>query len=605
MKFDEAEVKAWVAGVLRGIYQPLPKEEIWEWAERTLRIPATENEELAGTLWSSAYTPYVREIMRWVKRPGKGEFWVKKSSQVGITMACLIIICWMIVHAPANTLYAIDSAAEATRISKTRLKRWIEDNKLLEKIGEGTGEELANLTYTLRGMTVYLIGAHSAGAWKNKSVAFCILDELDEHELLEGTGSTVNEARSRLKRPRNAKLIGFSTPGRQDHIHGLWEKGTREEIHIPFPCCNHYQPLKWENLHFGDKEFRDLAGDYDRDAILAGAYFRCELCGGKLLDEQKRKAMQSFRSVPTNPDARPEHRSMHLWDAYSPWVSFGALALEWIDAQGNETLKEGFMRNRRGERYERHGKQLRHSDVLAMKHPTHLRGQLGFVPLLVLQATDLQGEVQKSVKVAIDESWHLHVIDWRETAYLEEAVDWAYDPIPGPDGAEFIVTDGFIDEGHRMKDVREICLEHCPMFWPVKGRGDSQIQHLVTTSEKWVRGDEFILTYHINEHSFKWELLSLIGDLKRRIEKGERRMWIPADTEDHDPFVAELCNERPEICPKTKRWVWPKKPKGANDYWDCLKYILALLSIKQPIIRREGATREYTLKPREEAMYRP
>jgi phage terminase large subunit GpA-like protein len=601
VKFDEAAVKAWVAGVLRGIYQPLPKEEIWEWAERTLRIPATENEELAGTLWSSSLTPYVRELMRWVKRPGKGEFWIMKSSQVGFTMACLIIICWMIVHQPANTLYAINSVTEATRISKTRLKRWIEDNRLLDQVGEGSSDDLSNLTYTLRGMTVYLIGAHSAGAWKNKSIALCILDELDEHEHLEGTGSTVNEARSRLKRPKNAKLIGFSTPGRMDHIHGLWEKGTQEEVHLPFPCCQHFQPLKWDNLVFGTKEFRDLAGDYDREKIRLGAHFKCELCGRPFLDEQKRKALQACRSVATNDKGNPSMRSLHLWDAYSPFVTFGDLALEWIDAQGDETLKEGFMRNRRGQRYERHGKELKHSDVLALRNPLYARGQLHFEPVLLAQLVDIQGDLQKTVKVAFDEKGDIFLIDWKETAYLEEAVDWAYDPVPGPADSEWIVTCGFIDEGHKMKEVREICLDHTPVFWPVKGRGDSQIQHLIATSEKWVRGDDYILTYHINEAQFKWQLLTLIADHKRRAEKGEMRLHLPHDVDEHDPIIAELCNERPENNTKTKKWEWKKK--GPNDFWDCVKYGLALWSVMRPLIQREGATREYQLRPREEAVH--
>ncbi len=147
-QYPVADVKSWVAGVLGGIYPPEPNEEIWEWAERTLRIPSTENDELAGRYWSSNLTPYVREVMHWIRRPGKGEFWIKKSSQVGLTMAVLIIICWMIVNRPANVIYAIDSLDEARKISKTRLRRWIENNHLLENIGENP-DDLANLTYYL------------------------------------------------------------------------------------------------------------------------------------------------------------------------------------------------------------------------------------------------------------------------------------------------------------------------------------------------------------------------------------------------------------------------------------------------------------------------
>ena len=142
---NTAAIRAWVAGAPAGIYTPEPNEEIYEWAERTMRIPGTENEEMAGMLWTSATTPYVRDLMKWAKRPGKGEFWIKKSSQVGFTMAVLLIICWMVVHRPGNIAYALDSIDEARKLSRTRLQKWIEENRLLEEIGE-EADALNNLT---------------------------------------------------------------------------------------------------------------------------------------------------------------------------------------------------------------------------------------------------------------------------------------------------------------------------------------------------------------------------------------------------------------------------------------------------------------------------
>ena len=66
MKFGATNLRGFVVGVLLGIYKPEPNEEIYEWAERTLRIPATENPDMAGMLWSSSYSAYVRELMRWM-----------------------------------------------------------------------------------------------------------------------------------------------------------------------------------------------------------------------------------------------------------------------------------------------------------------------------------------------------------------------------------------------------------------------------------------------------------------------------------------------------------------------------------------------------------
>ena len=588
MKVDGPAIRAWVAGVLQGIYSPEPDEEIWEWAARTMRIPATENEEMAGMFWSAEKTPYVKELMAWVRRPGKGEFWVKKSSQVGITMAVLIIICWMIVHRPGNVAYAIDSVHEARNISKTRLKKWIEMNNLLDSIGEDE-DSMSNLTYFFRGMTVYMLGAFSKGGWANKSIVLFILDELDKHPYIEGEGTTVTLARERCKRPKNAKIIGFSTPGDGDQITIEHDKGTKELLHIPFPCCGHIQPLKKEALVFSTKEFKDLADGYDREKVSTEAYFKCELCGGRLYDRDKMPAIQKYQIESTNPKAPRNIRSLHLWDAYSPFVTFGQIALEWIDAAGDVTLMERLYRGRFGEKYERSGRTLKSADLLGCRG-TYLRGNMPIQPVLVFQTIDIQGDVQKAVKMAVDAQGNLYILDWFITLVLSEATDWAYVPLLDSEGKEWIVSNGLIDEGHRAHDVRRECLAHFPVFWPVKGRGGVQVQQTVGTSSQWVDNEE-ILTYHIAEDQFKWQLLKMLTERDKRKKRGEPQIFFPLDLEDDEDFMDEMCHERP-VMKKNKmgreKWEWEKT--GPNDFWDCVKYGLALWVIMRPLLQRDGMT---------------
>lgn len=582
MKIDDHAVRAWVLGVLSGIYQPEPNEEIYEWAERTMRIPATENEEMAGMLWTSATTPYVRELLQWAKRPGKGEFWIRKSSQVGITMALLIVICWMIVHRPGNIAYAVDSVEEARKISRTRLQRWITENKLLDDIGEES-DAINNLTYFFRSTTVYVLGSYSVGGWANKSIALFILDELDKHPYIEGEGTTVTLARERCKRPKNAKIIGFSTPGETDQITIEFKTGTMEEARFPFPCCSHEQALKKENLVFSTKEFKDLAGGYDLEKVSTSAYFKCELCGGKLLDHQKMAAMQAVRGVPTNPKPRPGIRSLQLWDAYSPFVTFGQIAVQWIQAEGNPALLERLYRGTFGENFDKAGRTLRHQDVLDCRG-TYERGTIPFTPILFCAAIDLQKDVQKATKLAVDAKGNFFVIDWTMTLVLEDAMAWCCEPCTGPEGLPTYITTAWIDEGHRPMDVRRACLGNLPTFWPVKGRSGTQMREIHATSESYVDGEP-ILTYHIAEDNFKWQLLNMIADRKKRAKKGDYILTLPIDADDDDNFIDELCNEHP-IQKKNQlgktRWEW--KTTGPNDYWDTIKYCIAIWSVLRPAL---------------------
>jgi hypothetical protein len=582
VKIDDRAVREWVLGVLAGIYQPEPDEEIYEWAERTMRIPATENEEMAGMLWTSATTPYVRTLLEWAKRPGKGEFWVRKSSQVGITMAILILICWMIVHRPGNIAYALDSVEEARKLSRTRLQRWILENKLLQDIGEES-DSLNNLTYFFRSTTVYVLGAYSVGGWANKSIALFILDELDKHPYIEGEGTTVTLARERCKRPKNAKIIGFSTPGETDQITTEFKTGTMEEIRFPFPCCGHEQALKKENLVFSTREFKDLAGQPDLDLVSSSAYFKCELCGGKLLDHQKMAAMQACQPHATNPKARPGIRSMQLWDAYSPFVTFGQIAVQWIQSEGNPALLERLYRGTFGEQFDKAGRSLRHQDILDCRG-TYERGTIPFTPIFFCAAIDLQKDVQKATKLAVDAKGNFFVIDWTMTLVLDDAIAWCYEPSTGPDGAPVFLTCVWIDEGHRPMDVRRACLAHLPLCWPVKGRSGTQMREIIATSDSFVDGEP-LLTYHIAEDQFKWQLLNMIADRKKRLKKGDYILTIPIDADDDDSFIDEMCNEHP-IQKKNQlgrtRWEW--KTVGPNDYWDTVKYCIAQWTVVRPAV---------------------
>lgn len=588
-------VKSWVAGVLAGVYQPEPDEEPWEWAMRTLKVPRTENEEWSGRYWSPDPSPYVKELMEWAKRPGKGEFWIKKSSQVGFTMAVLILICWMIVHRSGQVAYAIDSIDEARKLSKTRLKKWVTDNRLLDEVDGGDEDDLSNLTYFLSGITVYLMGAHSKGAWANKSLALAILDELDKHPLVEGA-ATSDHARERVKRPKDAKIIGFSTPGESGLITLEHSKGTCEVIDLPCPHCDAMAPLKWENFVYDAKEFRDLAGELDLEKVASGAYFKCELCGGRFEERHKAAALQRYQFRATNPKATPGVRSLHIWDAYSTFVTFGELAVERINAEGNPAKMERFMNGRRGLAYERSGGGVSTSELLDLKG-AYKRGEmpLGIDPLFYAMAVDVQQDCSKATKAVFTATGECYVIDWDRLVNFEEILDFADVPLKFGD-REMTVQTCLVDEGNGddTKAVREFCLSQGDRFYPVKGRGRSQIETMITTSESWHEGEE-VMTYHVNDPMFKWELLF---KLRRNHYSAKKQaaivpMYLPADVDEDEEFLKELTQEIPMKKKNAfghERWEWVKK--GANDFWDTLKYLLPQWSIVSPGLLAARASEE-------------
>jgi hypothetical protein len=154
------------------------------------------------------------------------------------------------------------------------------------------------------------------------------------------------------------------------------------------------------------------------------------------------------------------------------------------------------------------------------------------------------------------------------------------------------VTDGFIDEGHRQLEVLRMCMANLPVFWPVKGRGNVQVSQVIGSSPRFVDGEE-ICAYHIAEDNFKWQLLKMIGERGKRLKKGEPVIHFPADVDLDADFMAEFLSERP-VEEKDRfgrvKWVW-KRTDDPNDFWDCVKYCLALWTIKRPFLLAEGMAR--------------
>jgi hypothetical protein len=63
-------------------------------------------------------------------------------------------------------------------------------------------------------------------------------------------------------------------------------------------------------------------------------------------------------------------------------------------------------------------------------------------------------------------------------------------------------------------------------------------------------------------------------------------VFFPADVETDMDFVAEFLSERP-VEEKDKwgrsHWKWHKNDTP-NDFWDCVKYCLALGAIMRPVL---------------------
>ncbi|MDR1296576.1 MAG: phage terminase large subunit family protein [Deltaproteobacteria bacterium] len=110
-----------LASVLSQIYAPGCELNCWQWAEKNIFLTPEESRDNHGK-YDSTLTIYVRRLMEFVTSPHEREFIIRKTAQLGFTLAYIIIIAYLAATRPTHVLYAMDSILEARRICTNRLQ---------------------------------------------------------------------------------------------------------------------------------------------------------------------------------------------------------------------------------------------------------------------------------------------------------------------------------------------------------------------------------------------------------------------------------------------------------------------------------------------------
>lgn len=583
-----------IADTLVGVYRPSSGLSYMEWAQQNVVLSEEESIEFAGP-YEATLTPWHRFIFEFVADPDWRELFVEKSSQTGVTLAILLIIARLVAEMPVHVLYAIDSREEAAKISKKRLLPLLRSIPACAAALDVPEDDLTTLFLSLRGMAIHMIGGGSAGAFANKTIGLAVLDELDKHPRNpQGEADTIDLARSRIKNVSSAKLVGFSTPkSEEDVTHQEYMTGTRHKCFVPCPHCHSYQELVWDQVKFD--HCRDSRGEWDLERVMKETRYECACCGEHI--EERHKAwmleVDRIQFLPTNLGQDPKRRvprklSLHISDLYSqfPESSWGKLAVEFIDASKNPAKLQNFFNSRMGLPKRDTSITLKKNDLYeclgSYDHksaPVWPAFTEDGTPA-VFVASDVQADVKKWARGVFAANGDLYVVDYGMTLSFNELDALANETTevgPRSDRRGYRASFGFIDEGHKAKEVRSFCLSSNGRWWPVKGRGGIQVKDIVSESKTIHDGEEMIV-YHCSDDQFKDELYGTrIGKIKQIKEGkiGSPRVWFPVYAEDYflDELLAEK-RERQRVRGRTV-WVW-LDPTDPNDFGDAVKYLCVM-----------------------------
>jgi len=571
---------------------------VWQWAEKNVFLE--KKQSAVSGFYSADLTPYVRAMMETFTSPDWDEDITMKSSQVGFTEGVLNIIRFCVAVWPTNTIYIQDSEKEVKRVGTVRLRETLERSPATSKKLGANKDKLTGLTMDLPEMVIYLGGGHCPGTLANKPAGLGIMDDADEHpEPARGQMDNADLMRERLKVDPNSKFFLLGRPKTDRGI--TWREyktGNQEKNFLPCPHCGSRQELLLERLKFSHCKRED--GTYDKQMVLTESYLECAFlnCKGRILEEHKYQMNLQEMWIPTNPNGKPRKRSRHISDFYSPFVTFGQLALEWIEANesGDLVKLQRFRNARQGLPFVETQVQL-DEKMVEDCCGGHKRGAVPFSPLAIVMGADKQGDVQKWVKVAVQACGDMAVIDYGMTMVEDELIDIARQPyyIPGSDQTMSVMV-GLIDEGFRAKlEVRDFVQRSDGLFYSAKGRGGVQVKFTVGESRTRHKDREMIV-YHFDDDNYKKLLyVNMIGR-RRDILAGKLKapmLWLPADAE--EIFIKELCGEA--FLNKTDRRGFAKGEwvkTGPNDFGDALKQCLVIWSVIGPELVAQAETDRMT-----------
>lgn len=259
------------------------------------------------------------------------------ASQLGKTEALNNVLGFYVDHDPAPVLVIQPSIEMAEAWSKDRLAPMLRDTPALRgKVKDPRSRDSGNtiLHKQFPGGQLTAVGANAPSGLASRPIRIVLADEVDRYPASAGTeGDPLTLAIQRTANFWNRKILVISTPTikGESRIEAAYLEGDRRQYWVPCPHCEAEQILKWSGVHWPkEPEPRPLE-----------AVYRCEACGVEITDAHKQTMLERGEWRAENPGGRTA--SFWISALYSPFVSFGKLADEWMKAQGNPERLKAFV----------------------------------------------------------------------------------------------------------------------------------------------------------------------------------------------------------------------------------------------------------------------
>lgn len=549
---------------------PPPAQSVTEWCEANLTLSARSS--ASPGRYSTILTPYVREPLNRTGELGVKSITLCWGVQSAKTTTMMAALAYRIKRKPTPALWAMPSEHLARSFSRDRLQPLIEDCPALAEEKPTDPDRFQTLEMSMRKMNVFLVGT-SASNLSSRSCGLVIADEVDKFpEESKREASALRLVELRTRNFPQGLVLKTSTPTLDTGT--IWQEflgGDQRHYQVACPSCHHHQKLEWEGVRW-DQDAK-LEEGWDFKKVAATSYYVCRSCAQPIVESQKSALLRSGRWVAENPDAPRGVYSYHLSALYSPWVSWGELAVEFLREKESPGGLRNFINSSLALPWVPQASTVKSGEIeeVVKASPEY---RLGTVPVEDPGALIMSVDVQQT-----ELWWILRAIEANGSSYLIDygsAIGWEAirqifgHPYPTPSGKMVTPQFGIVDSGYAARSIAGVYdfVSGWPRSWAAyKGRTVSQGMRQPVTFQEVMSRDKMIPLYQADDELWK-ERLYL-----QSIQQRTAKWYLPRDI--RRDYVTQLTGERlvERRGPRgTTTLEW--KTVGPNHLGDCEKMFL-------------------------------
>lgn len=554
---------------------PPPPQSVTDWCEHNLTLSARSSSSPGR--YSTLLTPYVREPLDRTGQIGVRSItccWAVQTSKTTMMMASL---AYRIARKPTPALWAMPSEMLARSFSRDRLQPLIDDCDALAAEKPHDPDRYQTMEMAFRKMTLHLAGAGSASSAASRSIGALYLDEIDKMpEESKREAGMLHLFELRTRNFPQGMVFKTSTPTLDTGA--VWQSflaGDQRHYQVACPHCGHRQKLEWEGIRWDQEARLDEGWDFKR--VAASAHFVCAGCAGQITESQKSLLLRGGRWVPENSDAPRGVHSYHLNALYSPWITWGELAIEFLREKEGPAGLRNFINSSLALPWIPQAATVKSSEIeeVAKSSPDY---RLGSIPVddpgVLIMAVDVQQtELWWVVRAAMADGTS-YLVDYGTAIGWDSIRQIFAQDYPTPSGTRIAPRFGIVDSGYAARSLAGVYdfVGSMPQSWAAyKGRTVSQGMRQPVAFQEIMSREKLIPLYQADDDFWK-ERLYL-----QSIQQRSARWHLPRDL--RRDYLTQLTGERlvERRGPRGSSMLeW--KTVGPNHLGDCEKMALVAIS---------------------------